>query len=1093
MYHPVSVPVLFLSVAFAVFPVVSPAAPGVVSTTRYHDEALGLTVVSGECRLPADGAWTLAQPEPGSGLRQVFHEITNWEELEAEGTRARANRIDREVRSVEWRLRSCYDTLQQFAEQHEGRGPASIDDPALREIAASGWRSRQVGASVSAEERAANLAEFHKQLAGIGLVPNAPIPKKPADPFAPKGPDDVAPPATPLLIELAPLRDDGRHWVLYTNGESRREVIDAARLERLGLALSTKSALDGAQARRPTEQHVRLYAVAAAGAAGATELVFNDSLSGRRLGVEWDFATATAGDRKQLSAWAALRAAEWAAFVGQGEASLLRSWLQIAKPLYGAEIDSGIPEDARGAERPSLLALLGGRAAVAETLQQQPLERPVAAAGDTKAETTVALADIRGVEVASHPFAEMARGKSLPTLALADFVPPDRAFFHVAQPAALHGLLASESAFSRRVGAFARPSVDHRLRERYAAELGLTRPLIDSILESGLLAECALFAPDLFFADGTDITVIARVRSGALLTVLLKPVLASLPARDGVYEIPTGTGTAYWSVADDVWIVSTHAGEHRAALALARAKGEGGLGRSDEFRYMLHKLPPGADTRAYVYFSDGFIRRLVGPEVKIAQSRRLAARIAMERMVGASLLRQLDAPGTPTDKETLVRLGYLRADEVADDIMLGSDHTASSATFGPLARMKPLSAQTPSLVRVTAAEAAAYERYRENYTRFWSRFFDPIALRFDTAADGSHALTTFILPLIENSAYDTLRTMFAAHDQRPSASSVPAFDRTPIAQLDLVLPDKTWRGIADGLDNLVEREFGVSSEFYDLLGPAVHVAVEDGDPVVRLGSGELASAFASAAGVNRGIRGSEMVYIGVLLNLLTRPTHIVVELTDPERAARLLENAYATRGPSADRDWMETDFVQRGPGRDWLLSLRPERIASIDFSVRIEGRYLIVSNHPWGEPLRITGERTGGLAGVSLTFNPEARETSLPADFASAMRSERSRALKGMGRLYPWMAALGESREAAEQANVKALGFAPAVPPGELAWHGGELLHPVFGGVWTARLPAYDPAVRFGLFDGLSSATVSMQFEDDGLRTKLVWRPLPVK
>ena len=1091
MHHPVSVPAILLSVALAVFPAGSQASPGVASTTRYHDEALGLTVVSGECRLPADGGWTLAQPTPGGGLRQVFHEITNREELQAEGERARANRIDREVRSVEWRIRSCYDVLQQFAAENEGRGPASIEDPALLEIVALGWHGRQMGAAVSAKERAANLAEFRQQTTGLGLVPNAAIPKKPADPFAPKGPADAAaPPPTPLLVELAPLRDDGRHWVLHTNGESRRETIDTALLERLGLALSTEGALDGPQAPRATEQHVRVYALAAADASGMNELVFEDSLSGRRLAMKWDLATAAAGERKLLSTWATLRAAEWEAFVEQGEASLLRSWLQIAKPLYGAEI--GIPEDARGAEGPSLLALLGGRAAVEETLQQQALERPVAA-GDTQPGTTVALADIRGVEVASHPFAEMARGESPPTLALANLVPPDRAFFHVARPAALQGFLASESAFSRRVGSLARPSADHRLRERYAAELGLTRPLIDSILESGLLAECALFSPDLFFADGTDITVIARVRSGTLLTTLLKPVLASLPAREGVHEIPTATGTAYWSVEGDVWIVSNHAAEHRAALALSRADGEGSLGRSDEFRHMLHKLPPEADTRAYVYFSDGFIRRLVGPEVKIAQSRRLAARVAMERMVGASLLRRLDAPGTPTDKETLARLGYLRADEVADDITLGADHSASSATFGPLARMKPLSAQASSLARVTAAEAAAYERYRENYTRFWSRFFDPIALRFDTAADGSHALTTFILPLIENSAYDTLRSTFAAPDQRPSASSVPLFDRTPVARLDLVLPDKTWRGVAAGLDSLFEREFGISSEFYDLLGPAVHVAVEDGDPVVRLGSGELAGAFASAAGVNRGMRGSEMVYIGVLLNLLTRPTHIAVELTDPERAARLLENAYAKRGPSAGRDWVETDFVRRGPGREWLLSFRPERIASIDFSVRVEGRYLIVSNHPWGEPLRITGERPGGLAGVSLTFHPEARATSLPADFASAMRSERSLTLKGMGRLYPWMMALGESRDGAERANLRALGFAPSTPPGEPAWQGGELLHPIFGGVWTARLPVYDRAARFGLFEGLSGATVSMQFEDDGLRTKLVWRSLPAK
>ena len=38
---------------------------------------------------------------------------------------------------------------------------------------------------------------------------------------------------------------------------------------------------------------------------------------------------------------------------------------------------------------------------------------------------------------------------------------------------------------------------------------------------------------------------------------------------------------------------------------------------------------------------------------------------------------------------------------------------------------------------VTAAEAQAYGSYVENYTRFWRRFFDPIAVRLDDTPDGA--------------------------------------------------------------------------------------------------------------------------------------------------------------------------------------------------------------------------------------------------------------------------------------------------------------------------------------------------------------------
>src|SRR5690606_26458263 len=108
----------------------------------------------------------------------------------------------------------------------------------------------------------------------------------------------------------------------------------------------------------------------------------------------------------------------------------------------------------------------------------------------------------------------------------------------------------------------------------------------------------------------------------------------------------------------------------------------------------------------------------------------------------------------------------------------------------------------------------------------------------------------------------------------------------------------------------------------------------------------------------------------------------------------------------------------------------------------------------------------------------------------SAMRTERARAFVGMGHVYPWMLALGADPEAAATVNARVLGFKPAIPAGRFDWEESVLNHSVFGNVWNARLPAYNPAARFGLFENLSDATVSMQFEDDGLRTELSWRLL---
>ena len=1074
-------PLLALLIAFAATRL---AAGEVTATTRYPDDKLGLVILNGETRLPADANWTLAQPAPESGLHSVFYQISNWSELRGEGARELAARIEQTVQSARWSLTTHHGLLQNYAQQNGDRGPASLADPALLELVANGGSPRRPDAAnrpSNTKYEAERIEQFRKSTADLGLVPNASLP--PAS--------SGTRPRTPLLLELAPALDDGQHWVLYTDGSAQRVPVDPALLKNLGLSLSKKNVIADTPPPRPTEQILKLSGRVDQAATGPVKLVFTDTFTQRTATVTWDWSKAKPGGREQLSTWAAHRTHEWSSLAAAGEAPLLSTWLDLAEPLYGASIyrpDRQRANARGGRTPPSLLALFGGRAAVQETLQLQLLT-PGNTPQPKSAAATVPLAELRGVEVKSHPYAEMVRGKTLPSLDLADLVPPDRAFFHAARPTALTQLFAPDSPFVQRAGAFVAGGIGYDLLARYTADLGLSRPLTDALLDGGLLSECAVFTPDLFFADGTDVTVIVRVHSGKLLAKLLKPLLAPLAGTDGVYTVPTATGSARWSIQGDLWFLSTHPEELNRTLALFAQKGTGSLGRSDEFRYMLSKLPPTPDTQAYVYLSDPFIRRLVGPQVKIAQLRRVGARIAMERLIGASLLRQLDVGGAPVSTETLRQLGYLPPADQSADLTLNADRTASSARFGPLARLKPLSAQADTLTQVTAEEAAAYARYLENYTQFWRQFFDPIALRFGTAPDGQQTVSTFILPLVENSTYNALREwMPTTAPKKPGL--VPVFDREPVAQLDLVLPEKTWRALSFGQERFLRTAFNISPDFFDLLGPSLHVAVEDGDPIIRLGTGEMASLFNPIGGGGGNRAESSMLYIPVILNLLTRPTHIAITLTDPERAARLLENASPMPG-IGQNSWMQIEFYRQGPDRSWVLSLRPMGMASIDFSLRIDGGYLIISNHPFGAPLRVKTSRPAALAGGAISFHPKALSTSLPADFASAMQAERARALTGMGHLYPWMRALGDSTDEATHHTAQALGFTPELPTGAIKWKDGVLEHGVFGNVWEARLPAYDPAAHFGIFDGIADATVSMQFEDDGLRTELSWRVLP--
>lgn len=1084
-------PALPLFVACLAFISVSSHAAEVTNTTRYHDDTLGITIVSGETRLPADGNWTLTHPAASSGLSQVFVQVTNAEALHADGARTLANRIADRLRDDHWLLTTHHTLLSNYARQHGDRGPARFDDAELLALVAHYGRVLKADEKPEPEETQSRLiAEFREKIADIGLVPNAPF-EPHQDPFAPKKSPPT--PRSPLLLELTPALDDGKHWVLYTDYTTERVAIDTELLKKLGLTISKRDIIRDTVAQPPAEQILKLYARLTPAASGRAHIHFTDAASGRSLTVTWDWTSPSSGTRDQLSTWARLRTSEWQALSGAGEAPILNTWLKLAPDLYNIEPpknDAGGWFDRENSL--SFFALFGGRAAVQETLQLQALEaRDNQNIPPSTDPSSISLSELTGVDVRPHPFAEMVRGKDLPTLPIADFVPPDRAFFYAAKPAALNQFFNPDSAFVRHVAAFSGPGANFRLRDRYAADLGLTSDLVDTLLNSGLITECAVFTPDVFFADGTDVTIITRVRSGALLGKLLAPVLAPLSSEDGFYTLPTATGHAHWKLLNDLWILSTHRGELDSALALAKQNGTGSLGRSDEFRYMLHKLPPTADTRAYVYFSDAFIRRLVSPEVKIAQTRRMKARLAMEHLVAAALLRRLDAPEASATIEDLARLGYFQSDHLPADTVLAPDCSIRSAIFGSLARMQPLSAQAASITQVTAREAAAYKEYRETYARFWSRYFDPIALRLDTTPDEQHSLTTFILPLVENTAYNDLReSLDAAATPSQSAAITPVFNRAPLAQLNLRLTEDTWRSVARGTGDLLKDYVSLDPRFYDLLGPSFHIAFENSDSVVRLDNAEAANLVLpgrrATAPFGWALQASAFVHF------FTRPTHMAVELSDPLLAARILDSAHShSENPSPFSRYLSVQFHRRGKSNEWLLSVRPLDIASIDFSLRIDGRYLLISNNPAGEPLRVTGGRTAGNGAASLSFNPQNRTAGSVGDFISAMRAEQQRALIGMGHTYPWMLVFDADSNTAAEHHARVLGFTPTLPSGELTWKGSALEHSVFGTAAEPRLPSYDPAVRFGLFENLSEATVSMQFEDDGLRTELRWRLLP--
>lgn len=1052
--------VMFLAFAGAVWG----AEIGETATSRLPESKFVL--YSGEAELPADGLWQVRSvvDEALDQLYVIPSEQVRHSQL---GVRMTAALRQRRTDQGRWKVISLYSACFEYARAHDGVGPAAITDLDEQQyrylrnnLQSSPWQHDSVMGDVEKVQGPFVLlvpkAKFHFDQGSIPRVDS--------------NQREV------LAIELRPYIDDGKHWVLYTDRSCVRQEIDREFVKEFDVTIRpvvTRDQLTTADLRSTNVKYT-FVAVRRPSDSSQLQLSLRNLISGDERQLTWDLAKAE--ERASVSeTLKQARQIAWRPYVRNGPAPLLRDWL--------AHMGKAPPRQRRrrtGNEL-SMFSVLGGRAAVEETLQLQDLNF-----ASSKQAETVDVASIEGVQVQSHPYEEMLHGQPGGKLDLANVVPYDRFMVYVSKPDSILPFLDHGAKFLASAGVgLTGNQLDYELTERYLERLGVNRQWLESILRAGIVKDMVVVLPDLFLIDGTDVTIAARLERPALLNGLLGLLGVRGLSNTGILTRKTEYGhTCYWALRDELFVISTNQDELDRVLDLAEQGGEGSLGQSAEFRYMLTQLPVMSETRLFAYFSDPFIRRLVGPQVKLAQLRRMKARAAMERLTSRALLAQLDGVDARSVEE-LKRLNYLPPDFPLDEYSIERLGLAYSKSHGPLPEMKTLP-ETP-VERVTPAEAEAYRRYVENYSRYWRQFFDPIAIRLNDASEGKLELTTFILPLIDSSIYARLRQFVAAgDDEQPLV--VPQVEPTPVLQFSVNLKEEAWREMIRNFSDLFRRFGGASPAMLDDLGPGFHLAIFDADPVIALGSGDVMGAFGGNV-LRAG--GDDMMMVPVILSLLTRPSSIFIETRDAERTARFLRqaaSAWSSFAGDSDNDF-RVSFYQVGERDSWVWSMDIIGIIKLRFGVEVTDRFLVIRNIPWSSQDQVVQIDEAALNGAQLTATPSACQLQLPGLFASASDQERRAVFSGLGRLYPFVAGGSQDIEAAAGRHGQLFGFRPVHPAsGQWQWHDRKMASSVYGTVDRQRQPAYDPQRPFGLMQSVDSLKLNMQFEDSGLRSTITWR-----
>jgi hypothetical protein len=438
----------------------------------------------------------------------------------------------------------------------------------------------------------------------------------------------------------------------------------------------------------------------------------------------------------------------------------------------------------------------------ANTAVLPPDDPPSAGPARTRDGRPVKVSTLTGPTVKSHPWEQMLAGRKPEVSALARSVPED---FYFAEFRTLSKLLDAFDAgdlwgshlYNQALREAGTLDVGERLKRQLAVETDpRTRPLYDIFVE-----QVAVTGSDPFVREGSDVTLLFRVKQPLLFRGKMDGFIdtAAKARPDAKRTEGQYLGVDYVQLQTperDISVVSAYPEEglhvrsnslaafRRVLEALKGRTADGravrSLGDTSEFAY-IRTLMTAGDARedGFVYLSDPFIRRLVGPELKLTERRRLLCYNHLRMMGHAALLFRTERGRWPTSLEELQKSdaapGLFGEGELScpdgGRYTLSADGTAGVCSrHGHALRMTP-NVEAP-VSEVSAAEADEYGAFVEEYNQYWRLYFDPIAFRLKFTPEEMR-VETIILPLIDNTAYTALRNALGGRAEPLDPLPVP--------------------------------------------------------------------------------------------------------------------------------------------------------------------------------------------------------------------------------------------------------------------------------------------------------------------------------
>ncbi len=309
-----------------------------------------------------------------------------------------------------------------------------------------------------------------------------------------------------------------------------------------------------------------------------------------------------------------------------------------------------------------------------------------------------------------------------------------------------------------------------------------------------------------------------------------------------------------------------------------------------DYRYVTTILPPSADVRSgYLFASEAFVRRLVGPAAKIAEKRRVECFNNLVMLNNASLMYRMEKGKSPESLTDLIQGRYIDSAKIVCPhggayAIDGKHDTCTCSLHNRLKYLTPVT-ELPVL-KVSSEEKQEYDRYKQRYEAFWGTVFDPIAVRMTVGPRVK--LEMCVLPFANGSLYHDLKSYT---EGKPLPLDTARIAPSAVTSIQMVQGRKNIGEMLKMVPGVPEA-LQADPTLTDLswVGDRLSVHVCDGTQILQIDPLRL-----QPLDLPFGVKASleQQAVVGAFLTAATLPTYVAIDVEDRDKAARLLETLSA--------------------------------------------------------------------------------------------------------------------------------------------------------------------------------------------------------